>query len=137
MNEGDKVHTGEKSDPQRLFQELGSAEAGLSSAEAVKRLETYGYNELSEHKVNPLLKFLGYFWGPIPWMIEVAAILSLVVRHWADFVIIVVLLLFNAVVGFWQEHKAANALEALKGQLALQARARRDGGWRQIPAREL
>jgi H+-transporting ATPase len=137
VNEGEKVHTGEKSDPQRLFQELGSAEAGLSSAEAVKRLETYGYNELSEHKVNPLLKFLGYFWGPIPWMIEVAAILSLVVRHWADFVIIVVLLLFNAVVGFWQEHKAANALEALKGQLALQARARRDGAWRQVPAREL
>jgi H+-transporting ATPase len=131
------VQTGAKSDPQRLFQELGSAETGLFSAEAAKRLETYGYNELSEHKVSPLVKFLGYFWGPIPWMIEVAAILSLVVRHWADFVIIVVLLLFNAVVGFWQEHKAANALEALKGQLALQARARRDGAWRQIPAREL
>jgi H+-transporting ATPase len=137
MNQGEKLRTGERSDPQRLFQELGSAEAGLSSAEAAKRLETHGYNELSEQKVNPLVKFLGYFWGPIPWMIEVAAILSLVVRHWADFVIIVVLLLFNAVVGFWQEHKAANALEALKGQLALQARARRDGAWRQIPAREL
>ena len=78
-------------------------------------------------KVNPVLKFLSYFWGPIPWMIEIAAILSAVVKHWDDLIIISVLLVFNALVGFWQEFKAANALEALKKHLALKARALRDG----------
>ncbi len=88
---------------------------------------------MEERKFNPLLKFLGYFWGPIPWMIEVAAVLSAVVRHWDDLTIILVLLLFNAMVGFWQEYKAANALEALKKQLALKSRAPRDGVWRDVP----
>jgi len=110
---------------------------GLSSAEAKQRLEQYGYNELKEKKVNPLLKFLSYFWGPIPWMIEVAAILSAIINHWEDFVIIAILLLLNAVVGFWQEHKADNAIELLKNRLALKARVLRDGKWSEIPAREL
>ncbi len=70
-------------------------------------------------------------------MIEIAAILSAVVRHWDDLIIILVLLLFNALVGFWQEYKAANALEALKKQLALKARALRDGKWQEIPANQL
>ena len=56
------------------------------------------------------LKFLTYFWGPIPWMIEVAVILSAIARHWPDFGIILLLLLANAVVGFWEEHQAGNAL---------------------------
>ena len=56
--------------------ELGYSPGGLSQAEAVARLERYGPNEIGEHKTNPLLKFLSYFWGPIPWMIEIAVILS-------------------------------------------------------------
>jgi len=68
-----------------LFQRLSSSEKGLSSSEAQNRLQQYGYNEIAEQKINPLLKLLSYFWGPIPWMIEVAAILSAVVRHWEDF----------------------------------------------------
>jgi magnesium-transporting ATPase (P-type) len=52
-----------------------------------------------------LLKLLGYFWGPIPWMIEVAAVLSAMVGHWVDMIIVLVLLVFNVVVGFWQEHQ--------------------------------
>src|SRR5665648_1238571 len=60
---------------------LGSSPDGLSQAEAQKRLTQYGPNEIKEKKINPLLKFLSYFWGPIPWMIEVAVILSGVVRH--------------------------------------------------------
>ena len=60
-------------------------------------------------------------------MIEAAAVLSAIVRHWPDLIIIVLLLLFNAVIGFWQEHQAANAVEALKKQLALKARVKRDG----------
>ena len=70
-------------------------------------------------------------------MIEIAAILSAIIHHLEDFAIIVTLLLVNAVVGFWQEHKAENAIELLKQKLALKARVRRDGKWLQIPAREL
>jgi H+-transporting ATPase len=110
---------------------------GLTSAEAQARLKRYGFNELPEEKANPLLKFLSYFWGPIPWMIEVAAVLSAVVRHWEDFVIILALLLMNAGVGFWEEFQAGNAVAALKATLALQARVKRDGTWTTIPAREL
>ena len=122
---------------EELFKELGSSSDGLSSTEVQNRFEQYGFNELAEHKESPLLKFLGYFWGPIPWMIEVAAALSAAVQHWVDLAIIVFLLVFNAVIGFWEEHEAANALEALKDQLALNARVRRDGKWHEIPAREL
>ncbi len=117
-----------------LFKALDSSSGGLSSAEAQKRLEQYGANSFQEKKENPVLKFLGYFWGPIPWMIEVAAVLSAAVQHWVDFIIICVLLLFNALVGFWQEHQAANAVDALKKQLALKARIKRDGKWSQVDA---
>jgi H+-transporting ATPase len=120
-----------------LFQRLSSSEKGLSSSEAQNRIQRYGCNEIAETKVNPLLKLLGYFWGPIPWMIEVAAILSAVVHHWEDFFIILALLLLNAVVGFWQEHKADNAIEALKQRLALKARVLRDGKWTDVEARDL
>ncbi len=120
-----------------LATQLHSSRQGLSTAEAERRLAQYGPNALKEHKVSPILKFLGYFWGPIPWMIEIAAILSAIVRHWTDLLIILVLLLFNALVGFWQEYKAANALEALKTQLALKARVLRDGKWQGIAAERL
>ena len=123
--------------PEQLFKDLNASPEGLSSEVAKQRLEQYGPNALEEKKVNPLLKFLGYFWGPIPWMIEIAAVLSGAVRHWADFTIIIVLLAFNAVVGFWQEYQAGNAVEALKKNLALKSRALRDGKWQEIDAKEL
>ncbi|MCF6290903.1 MAG: plasma-membrane proton-efflux P-type ATPase [Desulfobacterales bacterium] len=116
---------------------LKTSPRGLSAEEAGQRLADYGPNALTEEKVNPLLKFLSYYWGPIPWMIEVAAILSAVVRHWSDFAIIMALLIFNAGVGFWQEYKAGNAIEALKKKLALKARVLRDDNWRKIDANEL
>lgn len=116
---------------------LGSSVSGLSQTEAEKRLSHYGYNELEEKKVSPVLKFLSYFWGPIPWMIEVAAVLSIVVHHWADFGIIIVLLLANAVVGFWEEYKADNTIAELKAKLALKARVKRDEKWISLPARKL
>jgi len=110
---------------------------GLTKAEAAELLGQYGPNEIAETKTNPLLKFLSYFWGPIPWMIEAAVVLSALVKHWADFVIILVLLLANAVVGFWEEFQAGNAVEALKAQLALKARVKREGQWTILPSREL
>jgi len=121
----------------KSFEKLGASPKGLSTSEAKKRLAEYGDNAITEKKVNPLLKFLGYFWGPIPWMIEVAAVLSMLVRHWADFIIIIVLLVFNGLVGFWQEYQAGNAVEALKKKLALKCRSLRDGHWQQINAKEL
>jgi H+-transporting ATPase len=116
---------------------LGSSPDGLTQAEAAKRLTQYGPNEIEEKKTNLFLKFLSYFWGPIPWMIEAAVILSAVARHWPDFGIILVLLLANAVVGFWEEHAAGNAIEALKAKLAVKARVIRDGKWVNPAAREL
>jgi H+-transporting ATPase len=116
---------------------LGYSQNGLTDAEAKKRLTQYGPNEIIEKKTNLLLKFLSYFWGPIPWMIEVAVILSGVVKHWPDFFIILLLLICNAVVGFWEERQAGNAIEALKKRLAIQSRAKRDGKWITPPAREL
>ena len=77
---------------------LGSSPEGLTQAEAQKRLTQFGPNEIAEKKTNEVLKFLSYFWGPIPWMIEAAVILSAVARHWPDFGIIFLLLLANALV---------------------------------------
>ncbi|MGA8758671.1 MAG: cation-transporting P-type ATPase, partial [Stellaceae bacterium] len=101
---------------------LGSSPDGLSQAEVTKRLAQYGPNEIAEKKTNTLLKFLSYFWGPIPWMIEVAVVLSGVVRHWPDFFIILLLLVANATIGFWEERQAGNAIDALKARLAIKAR---------------
>jgi len=117
--------------------QLGSSPDGLSQAEAQKRLIQYGPNEIEEKETNPFLKFLTYFWGPIPWMIEVAVILSAVAQHWPDFGIILLLLLANAVVGFWEEHQAGNAIAALKAKLAIKARVKRDGKWINPAARDL
>ncbi len=110
---------------------------GLSSKEAAKRLALYGPNALEEKRVSTLRRLLGYFWGPIPWMIEVAAVLSALVQHWADFFIIMALLIFNAAIGFWQEHTAGNAVAALMKQLSLKARVRRDQQWRVMDAKDL
>ena len=116
---------------------LASSPDGLSQAEATGRLARYGPNEIEEKKENPLLKLLAYFWGPIPWMIEAAVILSGVLRHWPDFFIILLLLVANAMVGFWEEHQAGKAIDALKAQLAVKCRVIRDGAWVTPPAREL
>ena len=135
----DQVKTDEaqKRSVEELYDALDTSRQGLSGDQVQERLTQFGPNSIEEKKVNPFLKFLSYFWGPIPWMIEIAAALSAIVRHWADLIIILALLIFNAVVGFWQEFKASNALDALKKQLALRARVLRDGQWQGIPAPEL
>ena len=122
---------------QELFKKFSSTEAGISDTSVNERFKQYGYNEISEKKVNPILKFLSYFWGPIPWMIEVAAVLSAIINHWEDFWVIFALLLLNAVVGFWQEYKADDAISLLKQKLALNAKVFRNGKWKELAAREL
>jgi H+-transporting ATPase len=126
-----------KANVDELFSRLSASTDGLSSSEAGKRLLQYGPNEIPEKKVNPLIKFLTYFWGPIPWMIEAAVVMSAIIKSWEDFAIILALLLSNAVIGFTRERQAGNAIELLKQKLALMARVLRDNKWQEKPAREL
>lgn len=113
------------------------AEAGLSHSEANRRLEKHGENVIEEKARNPILRLLSNFWGPIPWMIEIAAILAAAVQRWEDFGVISTMLLINAGVSFWHENKATNAIEALKENLAPQALVVRDGEQQTIAARQL
>jgi H+-transporting ATPase len=131
------TETAQNTESAELMRQLETTPQGLSTDEARRRREQFGANEISEKQASVLVKFLGYLWGPIPWMIEAAAILSFIIHHWVDFVVIVVLLLFNAVVGFWQEYQAGNAVAALKKKLALKSRVRRQGTWQLMDAREL
>ncbi len=121
----------------QLLTELDSSAAGLATAEAQQRLERYGPNEITERHRNPVLEFLGYFWAPIPWMIEVALVLSVAAQHWTDAAIIGVLLAMNGLVAYFEEHQAANAIAALKQRLASSARVLRDGAWLTVAVREL
>jgi len=110
---------------------------GLTTVEANKLLNQYGSNELIEKTQSPILKFLSYLWGPIPWMIEAAIILSAIIQDYTDLIIITALLLVNALVGFIEEHQADSAIKALKKNLALKSRVKRDGQWKVIDASEL
>ena len=110
---------------------------GLTAAEAAARLSQFGPNALEEKQTTLLDRLRRLFWAPIPWMIEAAAILSAVLGDWADFAIILTLLLVNAGVDWWQERRAGNAIAALKARLAPNARVMRDGHWQTVAARDL
>ena len=122
---------------EELKTQLRFDSGGLKAAEAGSRLQQYGYNEIPEKKSSPFLKFLSYFWGPIPVMIMIAAVLSGILQHWPDLGVILALLILNALVGFREEYQAGNVIAALKEKLAVQAKVKRDGVWAGIPAREL
>jgi len=114
---------------------LSDRKQGLSDEDARQRLQRDGYNEIEE-KTEPLWhRIFRRFWGPIPWMIEVAALLSALVQKWEDFTIICIMLLVNALLDFFQEHRALNALQALRQHLANQVIVLRDGVFRSLPAR--
>ncbi|MCG7521805.1 plasma-membrane proton-efflux P-type ATPase [Ruegeria sp. Ofav3-42] len=127
----------EKADLASVLSDLDTSNDGLASKEAHTRLEKYGRNELADKKISNFERLFKYLWGPIPWMIEIAAILSALIGHWSDFCIILVLLIYNAVSGFWQERKAADALAALKAGMAPKAVVKRDGKFAQIDASEI
>jgi H+-transporting ATPase len=107
---------------------------GLSQAEAEARLEQYGPNTIEAKEESWVRRLLRRFWGPIPWMIEVAAVLSFSVKRWEEFTIIVIMLMVNAIVDFYQESKALSAIAVLKKKLARRALVIRDGKWQQIDA---
>jgi H+-transporting ATPase len=100
------------------FDATNSSKNILSSAEAKRRLAQYGRNALEDQTESKWHKLLSYFWGPLPFLIEAAAVISALRRDWPDFTVVAGLLLYNAAVGFWQDNKAANALAALKKGLA-------------------
>lgn len=141
MNEKTSYHLDEKRaktlQREELFKELKSSISGLSATEAKRRFEEWGPNAIEEKKKTLFTLFFRYFWGPIPWMIESAALLSCVVGNWDDFIIIFILLLVNGLIDFWQEYQAGNAIEALKHNLAPRCKVKREGEWKEIDAKEL
>jgi H+-transporting ATPase len=116
---------------------LGSTSLGLTQAEAQKRLEKFGPNAMPDTSVHPLRMALDKFWAPVPWMLEAAIVLELVLGKYVEAVIIGGLLIFNAALGLFQESRAQATLAALKSRLALSASVRRDGAWKTIPAAQL
>jgi H+-transporting ATPase len=114
-----------------------AAEQGLSEAQAREELGRYGYNAIEEKEEALWHRVFRRFWGPIAWMIEAAAVLSAIVGKWEDFGIILVLLLVNAGLDFFQEGRALGALRALKQRLANEVLVLRDGAFKTIGAREL
>ena len=122
----------------KIVIELNSdVDNGLTEAEAEQRLKKEGYNEIPEYKESLLSRLFKRFWGPIPWMIEIAALLSALVQRWEDFSIIMIMLVVNAGLDFYQEHKALNAIEVLKKKLAKKSLVLRDGEWKEIEASNL
>lgn len=110
---------------------------GLSSEEIQSRLKKYGYNEVIEKVINPIKKFFKKFWGITPWMLEFTIILEFFLGKSFEAYVILGLLVFNAIIGFFQEEKASSAITLLKQKLNIKARVKRNGEWISISAREL
>ena len=128
-----------KPDPRNGASHTRQAErvAGLTALEADERLRRYGPNEVSERRESRWLAFARELWAPVPWMLEAAVVLTLVLGKLADALIISFLLVLNAVVSFVQQDRASSALALLRRRLAVEARVLRDGQWRLVPARDL
>ncbi|XP_061997492.1 plasma membrane ATPase 2-like isoform X2 [Rosa rugosa] len=119
-----------------VFDHLKCTKDGLSSDEVKDRLDSFGYNKLEEKKESKLLKFLGFMWNPLSWVMEAAAIIAIVFTQggkkdadYHDFVGIIVLLIINSTISFIEENNAGNAAAALMARLAPKAKVLRDGKW--------
>jgi len=104
----------------------------------------FGPNSIEEKTINPILKFFSYMWNPLSWVMEIAAIVSIALSngggkppHWEDFLGIVILLLLNSTISFIEERNAGNAVKALQASLAPEAKTKRNGQWKVIPASNL
>jgi H+-transporting ATPase len=117
--------------------QLNSSVNGITGSEAARRLQIFGINEIVEKKKNPLIEFLLRYWGPMPWLLELAIILSIILKHYLEAGIIFALLTINTVIGQVQWHSSQRALAALKKRLAIRARVLRDGKWLNIDARDI
>jgi H+-transporting ATPase len=131
------MHSMKKGDDDRSSQSTSALGEGLTSEEAKKRIAEYGYNEVTERKRSPVVRFLKKFWGLSPWMLEMTVMLEWLVGKYLEMYIVIGLLFFNAIVSFLQEEQANSALELLRQRLRMNARVKREGRWDVIPAREL
>ncbi|KAK6944390.1 hypothetical protein RJ641_025492 [Dillenia turbinata] len=121
---------------EEVFEQLKCTREGLSSTEGEKRLQIFGPNKLEEKKESKILKFLGFMWNPLSWVMEAAAIMAIVLANgggqppdWQDFVGITVLLIINSTISFIEENNAGNAAAALMAGLAPKTKVLRDGKW--------
>ncbi|CAN1827763.1 ATPase 10, plasma membrane-type [Linum perenne] len=124
-----------------VFEKLRTSLDGLASEDAEARLKIFGPNKLEEKSENKLLKFLGFMWNPLSWVMEAAAVIAIVLAYgggqgpdWQDFVGIVCLLLINSTISFIEENNAGNAAAALMAGLALKTKVLRDGEWQERDA---
>lgn len=115
----------------------GTSPDGLTSKEAQNRLEKVGPNSMPDTALHPLRRAIEKLWAPVPWMLEAAIVLELVLHKFTEGAIIAGLLVFNAALVFFQEGRAQATLAALKSRLALNASVRRDGAWKMVPSAEL
>ncbi|MFW6138216.1 MAG: cation-translocating P-type ATPase [Spirochaetota bacterium] len=117
---------------------LNSIKSGLSEEDAVKRLSTYGPNELkAKKKTPPIMVFLKQFLSPLIYILIAAAVISIIVKHPLDAIVIASVLILNAFIGFIQESRAEKAMEALIKLTAPMAKVKRDGNLRQVPSPKL
>ncbi|KAJ8492851.1 hypothetical protein OPV22_014572 [Ensete ventricosum] len=121
---------------EEVFEQLKCTKQGLSSEEGVSRLLIFGPNKLEEKKESKILKFLGFMWNPLSWVMEMAAVMAIALANgdnklpdWQDFVGIVVLLVINSTISFIEENNAGNAAAALMAGLAPKTKVLRDGCW--------
>jgi Ca2+-transporting ATPase len=112
--------------------------AGLTAAEAARRLAEQGPNELQEvRSVSPLAIFIGQFKSLIVWILIIAAVVAGALGETVDAIAILAIVLLNGVIGFHQEFKAEKSIAALRRMTAPQARVRRDGRSLTVPATQL
>ncbi|XWS72837.1 hypothetical protein CRYUN_Cryun02cG0074400 [Craigia yunnanensis] len=121
---------------EEVFEQLKCTRAGLTTEEGTERLQVFGPNKLEEKKESKFLKFLGFMWNPLSWVMEAAAIMAIALANgsgrppdWQDFVGIVVLLVINSTISFIEENNAGNAAAALMANLAPKTKVLRDGRW--------
>jgi H+-transporting ATPase len=122
---------------EETFELLESSTKGLTESEAQNRIRKYGRNEVVEKEKNPVIDFLSRYWGPMPWLLELAMVLSYVLGHYLELAIIFSLLTINAVIGFAHTRGSRRALDLLKRRLALRTRVLRNGEWTVHDTREL
>ncbi|KAK4788770.1 hypothetical protein SAY86_020089 [Trapa natans] len=126
---------------EEVFEQLRATRAGLSSQDAEARQAIFGLNKLEEKPENKFLKFLGFMWNPLSWVMEAAAVMAIVLANgggegpdWQDFVGIICLLLINSTISFIEENNAGNAAAALMARLAPKTKVLRDGVWQEKDA---
>jgi H+-transporting ATPase len=123
--------------PEKAMEILNSGLDGLSEAEAAERLRRFGPNEIKERKRDPVLVFLKRYWGPMPWLLEFAMVLTVLLGHNTESILIFILLTVNAIIGFFQSQNSQRAVELLKKRLHIRAKVLRNGQWTLKDAKEI